>query len=276
MFDRSRAAWEVAGYRIGEHTRSRPVRWADVDMIAIHYTADRRANRDTATYLRAMQRSYVDHRGYSLGYSVAVDQDGISWEIRGTDHMPAANVGYNDRTFVVLELVDWQDEANPLMIAKTRDLVAWARQQAGRRIPVVGHRDIAATACPGTGLYAQIKANVFEPTPTPEYDVKLIDPPTRIYDSRRQGGRFADGETRKVATGQRGAVFVNVTAVEGAGDGGFLTLWGTGPMPDVSNLNYGHGQTIANSAWIPVAPDGTIQVYAYRSCHVLIDVQATV
>lgn len=275
-YDRSRAAWEVPGYRIDEHTRSRPVRWSDVDSVVIHYTADKRANPDTAAYVRAMQRSYVDNRGYSLGYSVAVDQDGISWEIRGTDHMPAANVGYNDRTFVVLCLVDWQDAANPAMVDKVRSIVSWARQQAGRTLPVIGHRDLAATRCPGDGLYAQIKEHVFEPQPTPEYDVKLVDPPQRIYDSRKQGGRFRDGETRKVSTGKSGAVFVNVTVVDPAGDGGFLTMWGSGPQPDVSNVNYSHGQTIANSAWVPVARDGTISVYAFRSCDVLIDVQATV
>lgn len=278
-YDRARTTWEQPGYTIGEHTNSPPVNWSNIDNIVLHYTADKKANPDTAQYLANIQRSYVNGRGYSIGYSVAVDQTGLSWELRGTDYTPAANKGFNNVTWVILCLVDWQDPCNLAMIETVRRLVKFARTQIGRDVPVIGHRDLAATQCPGNGIYAQIEEKVFEPVnpePSPEYEVKLIDPPNRIYDSRKQGGRFKDGEARKVSTGKKGAVFVNVTIVGGSGEGGFATVWGNGAMPDVSNVNYGHGQTIANSAWVPVAPDGTIQIYCYRSCDVLIDLQATV
>jgi len=276
MFDRTRAVWEAPGYSVGEHTNSGPVKWSRVQNIVVHYTADRRAMSDTAQYLRNMQKSYVDRRGYSLGYSVAVDQQSVSWEIRGTDYIPAANVGYNDVTWVILALVDWQDACNPAMVETIRGLVAQARAAIGRDVPVIGHKDLAATQCPGIGIYAQIQSHVFDPQPSKDYDVKIVDPPQRVYDSRQQNGRFADGETRKISVGRKvPAVFVNLTVVAAAGDGGFLTAWGSGPMPDVSNVNYEHGQTIANSSWVPVAADGTIQVYVYRSCDVLVDIQAT-
>lgn len=103
--------------------------------------------------------------------------------------------------------------------------------------------------------------------------MRIIDPPIRVYDSRRQTGAFAAGEVRKVAVGQNGAVFVNVTVVD-AKAAGFVTAWADGPMPDVSNVNYGAGQTICNTSWVPVAADGTIQLYTYASCHLLVDVQA--
>ena len=103
--------------------------------------------------------------------------------------------------------------------------------------------------------------------------MQLVDPPVRAYDSRKGDGAFADKETRRVQTGYQDAVFVNITVVGAKGDG-FVTVWGDGSMPDVSNVNYGAGDTIANSAWVPVANDGTIQVYCYRGCDILIDVQA--
>lgn len=271
-YDRTRADWESPGYTVAGHTKSRPVRWRDVDMVVIHYTADKRANRDTAQYLRNMQRSYVDNRGYSLGYSVAVDQNGVSWEIRGTDHMPAANVAFNDRTWVILALVDWQDEANPQMVDTIRRLVAWAREQTGKNTPVVGHRDIASTRCPGDGIYNQIKNGTFDPVPE-DLTMRIINPPTRVYDSRKQGGPFKPGETRKVQVGKNAAAFVNVTVVNAAGDG-FVTVWGDGPMPDVSNVNYETRQTICNTSWVPVNGDGTINVYTFAGCDVLVDVQA--
>ncbi len=278
--DNKREVWEESGYRIADHTTSRPVDWSRVENIVIHYTGGKTINPDTAQKLRGSQRDYVNNRGYSLGYSVAVDQQGKSWEIRGTDFIPAANKNYNGVTWVVQVLVDWQDGCNPAMVDTVRDLVKFARNEAGRELPVIGHRDIGATRCPGDGVYTQIQNKVFEPrTPQPQpgkdFEMKLVNPPVRVYDSRKEDGRFADGESRKLATGFKDAVFVNVTIVAAAGEGGFATLWGGGSMPDVSNVNYGHGDTIANSAWVPVADDGSIQVYCYRSCDVLIDVQAT-
>jgi hypothetical protein len=219
-----------------------------------------------------MQRSYVTHRGYSLGYNVAVDQTGLSWEIRGTDFRPAANIHHNNHTFTIVVLVDGQEPCNGLMVDTVRELVSWARLQAGKPLPVIGHRDLAATQCPGAGVYQQIETNQFEPT-TGGDDVNVVSPPVRVYDSRKQGGQLAAGETRKVSVGKRNAVFVNVTVVDPSG-AGFVTVFADGPIPDVSNVNYSHGQNICNTSWVPVAKDGTIQVHTYAPCHILIDLQA--
>jgi hypothetical protein len=236
-----------------------------------------------------MQANYVRRRGYSLGYSVAVDQAGTSWEIRGTEFQPAANRGHNATTWVILCLVDWQNPAPQPMVDEVRNLVAWARTQAGRQLSVIGHRDLAATRCPGDGLYSQIQAGVFEPrTPWPpkpdpapqpqpitdeEPNMRIVSPPVRAYDSRNTAAH-GRGETRAVPLGDYRAAFVNVTVVDPSGSG-YLTVWGDGHTPpNVSNVNYSHGINIANSAWVPVRTDGTVQVYTSSPCHVLIDIQA--
>lgn len=278
MFDRPRTSWEQTGFTVDEHTDARPIKWARVDSIVIHYTAAETADTDTARWLAQMQRSYVTSRGYSLGYSCAIDQTGVCWEIRGTDHIPAATKNENGHTFAILQLVDWQNPANELMVERTRQLVKELRQQ--NRMTITGHRDWAATRCPGDGVYYQIETGVFEqvpeppvpPQPGPEFEMRLIDPPQRAYDSRSQGGRFADGETRRISVGQSGPVFVNITVVEPTGSG-WLAAWGTGPLPSVSNVNFTHGVTIANSAWVPTS-NGQIQVYVSSSADVLVDVQA--
>jgi len=278
MFDRPRSSWEQPGFTVDEHTDARPINWARVDSIVIHYTAAETADTDTARWLAQMQRSYVTSRGYSLGYSCAIDQTGVCWEIRGTDYIPAATKNENGHTFAILQLVDWQNPANPVMVERTRQLVAQLRQQ--NRMSITGHRDWAATRCPGDGVYHQIETGVFEPSPTPpippepgpEFEMRLIDPPQRVFDSRSQGGRFADGETRRISVGQSGPVFVNVTVVDPTGTG-WLAVWGGGPLPSVSNVNFTHGVTIANSAWVPTS-NGQIQVYVSASADVLVDVQA--
>lgn len=273
-FDRSRATWEQPGWTVAEHTNSRPLNWSDVDSIVLHYTADRKANPDTRQYLENMQKSYVTHRGYSLGYSVAVDQTGVAWEIRGTDFTPAANKGHNYHTFVILCLVDWQDPCNTLMVDRVRGLVRWARQQANRQLNVIGHNDIAATSCPGTGISAQIDRHEFEPTTPEDDDMNIVAPPVRVYDSRRQGGQLKQGESRKVSVGKHSAVFVNLTVADPSG-AGFLTAYADGPVPDVSNVNFQHGQNICNTSWVPVAKDGTISLHVSTACNVIVDMQAT-
>jgi len=43
----------------------------------------------------------------------------------------------------------------------------------------------------------------------------------------------------------------------------------------VSNVNFTKGQTIANSAWVPVS-NGHIDIFTSAPCHVLVDLQAVV
>lgn len=104
-----------------------------------------------------------------------------------------------------------------------------------------------------------------------DFAMKIVNPPTRVYDSRKSGGAFTSGETRRIKVADRDAVFVNITAVPKSG--GFLTAWGPGARPDVSNVNFA-GDPIANTSWIP-CDDGHINVYSYGATDVIIDVQAT-
>jgi hypothetical protein len=156
--------------------------------VAIHYTAapnlsDGDAGEkagDVPAYLRAIHRDYTVNRGYSIGYSFAADAYGQAWQLRGLDIKCAANKGMNDTTYAILCLVDGDNPANDPMTAAIREIVATIYAHLGRQVPIVGHRDIGATACPGVGLYAQVKSGTFIPTvtlppipPTDEDDMAL-------------------------------------------------------------------------------------------------------
>jgi RHS repeat-associated protein len=69
------------------------------------------------------------------------------------------------------------------------------------------------------------------------------------------------------------AVAVNVTVLNGP-NYGFLTLWPIdAARPNAAQLNYAPGQTVANSAIVKMAADGTISVYALAGpVDILIDV----
>ena len=114
----------------------------------------------------------------------------------------------------------------------------------------------------------------FTPDPINEgsdFDMKIVNPPARVYDSRKSGGTFISGESRRIKVADAEAVFVNITAVPKSD--GFLTAWGSGSRPDVSNLNFAD-DAIANTSWIP-CDDGFVNIYSFGTTDVIIDVQAT-
>jgi len=111
--------------------------------------------------------------------------------------------------------------------------------------------------------------------------------PYRVTDTRG-GARVgsadgAAGPLKIKVTGQGGlpatgvaAVSLNVTVVDGglpSVGGGFVTVDGcNSPRPDASNLNFGGGQTVPNSAITPVSATGEVCVYVYGTAHILVDI----
>ena len=68
------------------------------------------------------------------------------------------------------------------------------------------------------------------------------------------------------------AVVLSVALAENEAPG-FLTAWPGGARPTASNLNVdAAGQTRANLVTVPVASDGTVQIYTLTSAHVVADV----
>lgn len=147
---------------------------ARVDTVVIHYPAGNAPDgdpgdlTDVGAYLRAVQRDYMTDpdRGYSIGYSFAIDHTGDVWECRGWDIRPAANAGHNDHTLPLLMIVDQDQPASTAALESARAYVLELHRRTGRAPKIVGHGQLAgaATACPGIGLREQIAAGLFQPT----------------------------------------------------------------------------------------------------------------
>ena len=101
--------------------------------------------------------------------------------------------------------------------------------------------------------------------------------PGRIYDSRGvnfTNPRLTAGQQVTINSGQPGAsaVGVNVVMTDTVG-AGFLTAWPSGPRPNTSVMNSTvAGENIANFLHIPVAPDGTFQIYTPNPTHTIVDI----
>lgn len=159
--------------------------WLRVNVlfVAIHWTADPNVEAKTDTiakaiaYLRSIHTSYLRSRGYSVGYSVAIDQDGHSYELRGTTFRPAATLGRlltrqrlsrlldpeiglfrhlipdaarqgNRHTVAGLFLCGEGGPSRAAQIEAAR-FVDWCERESGRRLECRGHSFFDPTGCPG-------------------------------------------------------------------------------------------------------------------------------
>ena len=53
----------------------------------------------------------------------------------------------------------------------------------------------------------------------------------------------------------------------------FLTAWPTGQsQPNASILNAFQGQTVTNAAIVPAGSNGSVNIYAFRATHVVVDI----
>ncbi|MFB9713045.1 hypothetical protein ACFFPI_02600 [Arthrobacter methylotrophus] len=91
--------------------------------------------------------------------------------------------------------------------------------------------------------------------------------PARLLDTRTSSGPIAGGGSVPLRLGgstgvpaNASAVVVNLTVTQPTSFG-FITAYPSGsPRPNVSNQNYGTGQTVPNLAVVPVGPDGTVTI----------------
>ncbi len=104
--------------------------------------------------------------------------------------------------------------------------------------------------------------------------------PRRLLDTRRQGGALGSGQTRALAVaGVDGvpmdatAVALNVTVTDTSA-AGFLTVYPTGqPTPEVSNLNWTAGETLANLVLVRLGGGGVTLYNQNGSTEVVVDLQ---
>ncbi len=102
--------------------------------------------------------------------------------------------------------------------------------------------------------------------------------PVRALDTRSTGP-LGGQVTRELSLTGAGVpvnatmVAVNVTAVDPTGSG-FLTVWpADSALPEVSNVNFVAGTTVANAAFVKLGANARISIYnSSGSTHVLIDV----
>lgn len=152
---------------------------------------------------------------------------------------------------------------------------------------IEGHRRFpewtgSARSCPGNTRWAQIPTilawanEIVSYTPAAKEPVIIHDPPLRQTASPRWIAH--NNPTFIAVPGARpGAdgVMVNLTVI-GPADNGHLVAWsGVGGMPSTSNVNFGKGQTVANSATVKLVNGGFV-IETNVDCALIVDLMASV
>jgi len=267
MFDRLRSDWLPEG----EPFTGPALQPARIDQIIIHYIGTDRAPRESGRWmLNEHRRTMSRENPYAFMYNAHVALDGKTWQGRGLEFRNAANgAATNATTWSIVFGVDGQNSASPEQIAGARKLIDGIRKHVGRYIPLVPHRAIKATQCPGDGITAQIKAGEFEQIRSGE--MYTTTNPTRVLDTRRTGTVLA-GRDVLVSTNLPAGAFaahVNITGLFEAD--GYLSAYSS-TRPDASVLNGKAGAIVANAVTVQLNPQRQFKVWTFGPANILVDV----
>lgn len=137
----------------------------------VHYDGGTPVTRTGYAIMRAIE---AEHRGQGwagVGYNFVVDQAGNIYEGRGWNLQGAHCPDHNISGIGVQIAIGGSQEPSAKALAACRALYQEACKKTGRALAKRGHRDGFATACPGTKLYAWVKAGMpagnYKPAPDP-------------------------------------------------------------------------------------------------------------
>jgi hypothetical protein len=102
--------------------------------------------------------------------------------------------------------------------------------------------------------------------------IQLLNPSLRVYDERPTGGTRQGLRKVQVGHGNSLGVYLNVISTKAVGDG-WLEVWADGPQPPSSALNYNAGADNNMVLFVPVAGDGTIQIFTSSLTQLIVDVR---
>ncbi len=133
----------------------------EIEWMTVHHTARLlEENRDAPAAIRGHQRFHQLDRGWSdIAYHFVIDLEGNVYECRPVTAVGDTGTNY-DPTGHFLVCCEGNFDEQPLPAAQQKalvDVLAWAAAEFGVAPDTIrGHRDWAATSCPGDNLYPLI------------------------------------------------------------------------------------------------------------------------
>jgi hypothetical protein len=134
----------------------------EIERMTVHHTARLLANnRDAPEAIRGHQRFHQLDRGWpDIAYHFIIDIEGNVYECRPVTAVGDTGTNYDPTGhFLVCCEGNFNEQALPAaQQAALVDVLAWAATEFGVDPETIrGHRDVAATSCPGDNLYPLIE-----------------------------------------------------------------------------------------------------------------------
>ncbi len=131
-----------------------------IKRLTVHHSAVALpSNRKAPQHLRAYQQDHQSEGSPDIAYHVAVDRRGNVYQLRPPWAVGDTRTSYDPTGhFLVLCVGNLQTQTLPAtQLDATINVLAWASARFGV-VPrtITGHRDHAATSCPGNALYRYI------------------------------------------------------------------------------------------------------------------------
>ena len=131
------------------------VTWSQRTEFIVHYSEG-----PTDQTVRSIQDFHMNGRGWAdIGYNFLVDVDGRIYEGRGWLVVGAHAPDHNTSGIGVC-MIGRNGDATAAAKRSIRWLYDAAVRHAGRRLAMLGHRDVYATSCPGNELHAWVRAGM--------------------------------------------------------------------------------------------------------------------
>ncbi|MFN1193267.1 peptidoglycan-binding protein [[Kitasatospora] papulosa] len=220
------SAWNGTPYEVALSRRSE---------FFVHYDGGSHVKRTGYAIMRAIEAQHIAKGWSGVGYNFVIDQAGNIYEGRGWGLQGAHCPNHNVTGIGVQFAIGGDQEPSAKALAACRALYTEACKRTGRTLAKRGHKDGFATLCPGTKLYAWVKAGMpagaYEPAPNPGGSTGAGSSSTARYQTTINGLVYGYGATGAHVT-KVGAALVKK---------GYGKHYTSGPGPtwtDVDTQNY--------------------------------------
>jgi hypothetical protein len=134
----------------------------EIVQLSVHHTASlTHQESDSASRIRGYQRFHQQQGWMDLAYHFVIDREGLAYKGRPLGCRGDTFTGYDPsgHFLVVLDGNFEEQEPTDAQLETLVQILAWGAQEYELNpVEIRGHRDHAATLCPGEQLYARIES----------------------------------------------------------------------------------------------------------------------
>lgn len=131
--------------------------------VVVHHsvTAEGKSRPEVEAILRQIDDQHRSQGWGGIGYNLAVDYAGRIYRARGINIIGCHAADNNGRNYGVCYIGDGRDRITNAAVEAIRQCVKLLQQRSDKRLKIMGHQDLNATACPGPKIQKLVNEGKF-------------------------------------------------------------------------------------------------------------------